>query len=588
VPRSLQHDNATAAAPRTSRVRPFLSAVAAPALVAILNVLLGPPIYMLLFSLAVKLYPMLPGSSFVAVMTGVRGALMVWAGQRVVARGVGGRGMAAVAGLLVFALDHLVLKGGMFLLMRCLGRGDHELLLAFGGVVLSFVMFAPLPALLGLLGGFTAGLGDRVPRRTGSPSRRPDIPTSARVLAWLLIVVGALNALLGGFRLLFYGLLPLLRADRAMREEIEGHVIAFVIWVALAFVTLAGGIGLRGRRPSARPWILAGSVGTLVGFGWAARTPDGLLSVWTQFLFAPIFSAPNLLSTIVTPLVAALAVLLLTVRGRDWLETSPRAHWVAAFMAVVLLKGTLFYLAWREDPERRHASYAREVEALAVEPGKGRLVIVPTFDGAPLEGISEVAAKVTLDEQKTKQRRYVPARYANGVIEVADVDTGIYGLSIGIDANPANGTGSGWGLPGDLISWGAGRWDLLHDGQIVRQEVAMHRVMRLLEPEDTGPSLGRTRAAVPAFRSPVTIAWEAVPGARLYGYGISRVSADGERWVDGTQGRNTTWTLELPPSKPGETYVLDLRAYGRTRQIGIFEVQGIDWRGWDYRFRVAE
>ena len=421
-------------------------------------------------------------------------------------------------------------------------------------------------------------------------TQRPDATMAMRLLAWLLIAVGALNALLAGFRLLLHGVFPLLLSNRTFKAgELAGNLLALTIWGVLALVPLAGGLALRGRRPWARPSIVAGSLGTLAGFAWAARTPDGLLAgVWAAFRFSPLFAAPDLVMEIATPLVAVLALLLVAVRGRDWPGPSPRAQWVVAAMAILFLRGALFYLAWRDDPERRHAAFAREVEALAVEPGKGRLVIVPTFDGAPLDGVPEAAVKVTLDEQKTKQRRYLTARYVNGAIEVPDVDTGVYGLSIGIDANPVNGTGSGWGLPGDLISWGAGRWDLVHDGQTVRQEVAMHRLIRLVRPEDTGAGLGRTMAAVPEFRSPVTIEWEAIPGARLYGYGISRMSADGARYVAGTQGPNTTWTVDLPPTKAGETYVLNVSAYGRTRQVGIFEVQGLDWRGWDYRFRVAK
>ena len=127
-----------------SGLRAFLSAVAPPALLAILNVFLGRPLQMLVFSLAVRMYPMLPGSALVAVAGGLRGGLAVWAGWRVVARGAGGRGAAAVSGVLLFALDHLVAKGGMFLLLYLL-RGNRDFLLAFGGVVVSFVVFAPCP-----------------------------------------------------------------------------------------------------------------------------------------------------------------------------------------------------------------------------------------------------------------------------------------------------------------------------------------------------------------------------------------------------------------------------------------------------------
>ena len=117
---------------------------------------------------------------------------------------------------------------------------------------------------------------------------------------------------------------------------------------------------------------------------------------------------------------------------------------------------------------------------------------------------------------------------------------------------------------------------------------SLYRVMRLLKPEDTGVGLARG-GSPPEFQSPLTIAWGPVPGARTYGYSIVRRSPDrSQRYIAGNQGPNPTWTVELPPTKPGETYVLDLHAYGKSGQVGIFEVQGAGWRGFDYQFRIAE
>jgi len=308
-----------------------------------------------------------------------------------------------------------------------------------------------------------------------------------------------------------------------------------------------------------------------------------------MFRFTPgIIGGVRLLLVIGTPVVAVLALLLLAARGRRWLPPSPRGQWVVAALVIVVANGTISYRLWRDDPQRRQQRFEQELAALSVEPGKGRLVIVPTFDGAPLDAIFEAAVKARLQEHKTNKRLELTARYRNGVIDVPDVDTGVYGLTFGIDANTENGFGDGWGMPGDFISYGGGRWDLLRNGLTVRQEVPVYRIMRLLQPEDTG--FGLTRGSIPPeFRSPLTIAWEPVSGARTYGYSIVRRSPDrSQRYVAGNQGPNTTWTVELPPTKPGETYVLDLHAYGKSGQVGIFEVQGAGWRGFDYQFRIAE
>ncbi len=403
-------------------------------------------------------------------------------------------------------------------------------------------------------------------------------PLGAIILGWTLIIGGILRALFGGFEILIYGILPL----RSSNAPLDG--------AGMALVVLASGIALVKRRSWGRPWIVCVSVATLWEFAWTVLgTGNAASRLWEMFRFTPgIIGGVRLLLVIGTPVVAVLALLLLAARGRRWLPPSPRGQWVVAALVIVVANGTISYRLWRDDPQRRQQRFEQELAALSVEPGKGRLVIVPTFDGAPLDAIFEAAVKARLQEHKTNKRLELTARYRNGVIDVPDVDTGVYGLTFGIDANTENGFGDGWGMPGDFISYGGGRWDLLRNGLTVRQEVPVYRIMRLLQPEDTG--FGLTRGSIPPeFRSPLTIAWEPVPGARTYGYSIVRRSSDrSQRYVAGSQGPNTTWTVELPPTKPSETYVLALHAYGKSGQVGIFEVQGAGWRGWDYQFRIAE
>jgi len=66
--------------------------------------------------------------------------------------------MAALTGPVVLVVDHVILKGGFFVLAHYFwpaaieGRG----LLAAGGVLISFVMFVPLTVLSSWTGGFVA------------------------------------------------------------------------------------------------------------------------------------------------------------------------------------------------------------------------------------------------------------------------------------------------------------------------------------------------------------------------------------------------------------------------------------------------
>jgi len=419
-------------------------------------------------------------------------------------------------------------------------------------------------------------------------------PLGAIILGWTLIIGGILRALFGGFEILIYGILPLRSSNAPLDAEVRASIVNSLVGLGLgagmALVVLASGIALVKRRSWGRPWIVCVSVATLWEFAWTVLgTGNAASRLWEMFRFTPgIIGGVRLLLVIGTPVVAVLALLLLAARGRRWLPPSPRGQWVVAALVIVVANGTISYRLWRDDPQRRQQRFEQELAALSVEPGKGRLVIVPTFDGAPLDAIFEAAVKARLQEHKTNKRLELTARYRNGVIDVPDVDTGVYGLTFGIDANTENGFGDGWGMPGDFISYGGGRWDLLRNGLTVRQEVPVYRIMRLLQPEDTG--FGLTRGSIPPeFRSPLTIAWESVSGARTYGYSIVRRSPDrSQRYIAGNQGPNPTWTVELPPTKPGETYVLDLHAYGKSGQVGIFEVQGAGWRGFDYQFRIAE
>ncbi len=106
-------------------------------------------------------WPLLAGAiggvSAQAGFTSGRLALMLWAGSVVVSAG---RGLwsAARAGIAILVVDHVILKGGLFLFAYLRGQqagepGSNTYLMAFGGVLVSFAMFGPIAGLLGCLGG---------------------------------------------------------------------------------------------------------------------------------------------------------------------------------------------------------------------------------------------------------------------------------------------------------------------------------------------------------------------------------------------------------------------------------------------------
>ena len=86
-----------------------------------------------------------------AVIAFLGGWLMVSSAHR-------GLWMAALTGLVVLLVDHVVLKGGFFVLAHYFWPAavGGEGLLAAAGVLVSFVMFLPLAMLSSWTGGFFA------------------------------------------------------------------------------------------------------------------------------------------------------------------------------------------------------------------------------------------------------------------------------------------------------------------------------------------------------------------------------------------------------------------------------------------------
>ncbi len=85
----------------------------------------------------------------------IRIAIIFYAGWLVVRKDLGRTWHAALAGVLIYFIDHVVCKGGVFLL-NYLFKPDGLGLAAFSGVLVSFIMFIPLAMIVGALGGLAA------------------------------------------------------------------------------------------------------------------------------------------------------------------------------------------------------------------------------------------------------------------------------------------------------------------------------------------------------------------------------------------------------------------------------------------------
>jgi hypothetical protein len=87
-----------------------------------------------------------------------RGLIAGWAGWRVVSRGAGGLRLAALAGAITLFVDHVVIKGGYFLVSAIFvaGPARQRFLLACAGVCLSYLMFVAIPMAISFCGGVAA------------------------------------------------------------------------------------------------------------------------------------------------------------------------------------------------------------------------------------------------------------------------------------------------------------------------------------------------------------------------------------------------------------------------------------------------
>ncbi len=108
------------------------------------------------FFLVNTLFSLLPYNVGNTVYNIGRISIIFYAGWLVARKNVGGIWQAAAAGIVIYFIDHVVIKGAIFLL-NYVFKPEGLGLAALGGVIVSFVMFIPLSMLIAAIGCMMAG-----------------------------------------------------------------------------------------------------------------------------------------------------------------------------------------------------------------------------------------------------------------------------------------------------------------------------------------------------------------------------------------------------------------------------------------------
>ncbi len=115
------------------------------------------PLFLILlnFFFVNTLFSLLPVSTGNLAYNLGRISIIFYGGWLVRSKKIGGIWQAAIAGVALYFADHVIIKGGLFLL-NYLFKPEGMGLSAFGGVVVSFIFFIPLAMLFGMLGAIAA------------------------------------------------------------------------------------------------------------------------------------------------------------------------------------------------------------------------------------------------------------------------------------------------------------------------------------------------------------------------------------------------------------------------------------------------
>ena len=228
----------------------------------------------------------------------------------------------------------------------------------------------------------------------------------------------------------------------------------------------------------------------------------------------------------------------------------------------------------REEIGRLAHPYKFRVAGGTPERGTANARLVPIFDGVPFATAAEIPTTVVLFRPGGAEQREIPARLANGAIELTGIATGIYHVVFSLDLkHPLTGPRG----DGDFLITAASRpVALLHDRETVRREMVMHAMVEVVDPPEIVPRSGRPRA--PILRSPMRIAWKPVRGATRYRVVLKTPGSLTEEPQDRiSETIDPSWTAELPASPADEPYMLIIEAHGTRAEVGsTFLEFGVD------------
>lgn len=442
---------------------------------------------------------------------------------------------------------------------------------------------------------------------------KPAPSPGIKVIAWTCIYIIPLS--LFGSNL--FTALTVPASWYSWQRQLPELVGAFQWNVALLFARfllivwfIAAGIGLLRLRAWAWQGVLCSSVGTLVVVLTDLR--------WEQFVWELAVDPSNrFIQAAKTTLTVGLVAQLLWIAGSFFLLTrstvrgqfqgnvwrprfivlvlivlctsilvghSVKAHgWVLEYLRIPGNAGTTLGPRGQKADSNRWVKEAekgyKQERATPVQPGTGTITGLVTFNGVPIQELTQVPFQFVFSDEKTRQWPKVDWQVTNSQFE-AKVPTGIYHLEIKINANQENGKQ----MPGDFHG-NAGTIKLVHSGETVRTDVRLEQLTHLIRPEDLKNGLPRRHGDPKLhFKSPVQFEWEAVPGATQYHCWIYRLtSREGAKEI---RTSDTSWLVELPPNVPGGFYVFRMDSTGPNGANGTFEVTGKDFWGFTYEFVV--
>jgi hypothetical protein len=115
------------------------------------------PIFLIIvnFFLVNTLFSLLPFSIGNITYNIGRISIICYAGWVVTDKKIGGIWQSALAGAVLYFVDHVLIKGGIFLL-NYLFKPEGPGLTAFGGVMISFILFIPAAMFIASVGGILA------------------------------------------------------------------------------------------------------------------------------------------------------------------------------------------------------------------------------------------------------------------------------------------------------------------------------------------------------------------------------------------------------------------------------------------------